>query len=319
MFPTDDPKARLRKTPLGHDDKISISRALQVMTLEEIARAARPGAGELAFHGGTAIALTRGSPRWSEDLDFMASPELVSRLAGKRLVVERGLQLRISVMTPGAKVEVQDRTGMEGRPAVAGDVDRWLIRWEDPSRHGVVKIKAEFYVCPEARIARYDTEPVAPMAPEARSALALPSATPLAFWADKIVAIANRPAVKYRDVHDLGFLAPLLARLNPSEADRAEALAASMGAYDRTPAQILEGLDRELVTEGLADDAAWREDMRRWFAEAAYGEIAASGALEGLRRGFLEEFATGRRLVTAMAAPDSAADAETEIGEEPEW
>jgi hypothetical protein len=308
MFTPEDRQGRLRRTQLTHDDKITISRTLQVITLEEIARAARPGAGEFAFHGGTAISLTRGSERWSEDLDFVAAPGLLARLAGKRTAVERGLQLKISVMMPGAKVEIQDRTGIEGREPVPGEVDRWLIRWEDPGRHGAVKIKAEFYVCPEERLAAYDTTPAAPMAPEARSALALPAATPLAFWADKIVAMASRPVVKYRDIHDLGFLAPILLRLAASEESRRTALEASMGIYGRSARDIIEGLDREIILDGVADEAAWRDDMRRWFSEEAYGAMAATGTLEGLRAGFLEEFALGRRIVGEMAGPAPAAD-----------
>lgn len=300
---------RKKIRPLHHDDKISISRELQVKVLEEIARLAKPSGRDMVFHGGTGISLIHGSPRWSEDLDFMATPGAISRLSSNTSSLAARLQLAFSARTPGAELSLLEKTDSEDKSDI-GDLVRWMVRWSHPEVRGVVKIKVEFYLCPEERLAAYPSHENFPEAPECRSREALPCADLAAVWSDKIVAMASRPAIKYRDMHDLGFIAPLLQSAGISDADRLNALKASMGIYGRSAREIADGLMRPIVQEGIADESAWAEDMRRWFAGAHYEEMASKNSLAQLLDRFHGEFSAGLRLVDALC--DLELNSETE-------
>lgn len=307
------PEERRKIRPLHHDDKIAISRELQVKTLEEISRIAQPTAREMIFHGGTGVSLVHGSPRWSEDLDFMATRGAVDRLFGKSEALASRLQLAFSARTPGAEISVADKND-GGGDLEDGSLARWMVRWSHPDVRGVVKIKVEFYLCAEDRLAAYPSQMALPRAPEYASREALPCAELISVWSDKIVAMASRPVIKYRDLHDLGYIAPLLERANVSEEDRISALKASMGIYGRKASEIADGLARPVVQEGIADEAAWAEDMRRWFAGEAYEEMAAAQGLKDLLGRFHIEFSTGLRVVDALCEAEKSCDAE-----EPRW
>lgn len=277
---------------------------MQLRLLEEIGRQAsgNPALDELVFHGGTSLSLIHGSPRWSEDLDFMGSPEAVATMMERRAHLETALQLRASVEMPGAKVTVSaKRRHMTPEP---GDVDKFMVRWEHPEHIGVVKVKVEFYVTPAENIAAYEAEAQAPHVPGLRSRYAVRAATLTSIWADKIIAIAQRPMFKQRDVHDLGYLSNALK----DDADRDAALKATMGIYRRKPTEILEGLERDLVRAGVARPEDFQEEMARWFTEAEMLEMKEAGVLKELFEGFESEFLEGCERVVAMAMP--AADME---------
>ncbi|MCE6959326.1 nucleotidyl transferase AbiEii/AbiGii toxin family protein [Cereibacter sphaeroides] len=303
---------RIRPTPLGHDEKIRISRALQVFALDEIARQAPPRRDELVFHGGTGVSLVHGSPRWSEDLDFMATPEAIGRLGERHGAVERALRLKASVLTPGARLDLQDKTGTVSRRHEHGEVARWLIRWEHPAMLGAVRIKLEFYACPADRLGAYPSQAAWPAAREAQALHALPAATLVSVFGDKIVAMASRDALKYRDLHDLGWLSPRLAAAGTTEEDRLEALRASMGIYGKTPSDIAAGLARPTVSEGILDREAWEDDMRRWFAGPEYETLADRRELDRLHAAFRTEFAIGCDLVGRLCEAEVRAEG-------PEW
>lgn len=297
------PQERKKIRPLHHDDKIAISRELQVKTLEEISRVAKPTRRDMVFHGGTGVSLVHGSPRWSEDLDFMATTQAVQRLSAGSASFGARLQLAFSARTPGAEVSVQEKND-PGEILNEGSLARWMVRWSHPEVRGVVKIKVEFYLCQEERLAAYPSHVNFPTAPEHRSREPLPCADLVAVWSDKIVAMASRPVVKYRDLHDLGYIAPLLAEAGISQADRISALKASMGIYGRSAQEIAEGLARPIVRDGIADEVAWFEDMRRWFAGEAYEDLASRSALSRLLEDFHGEFSTGLQIVDALCDAD---------------
>jgi hypothetical protein len=98
-----------------------------------------------------------------------------------------------------------------------------------------------------------------------------------ALWGDKVKAVATRPAFKWRDAHDLGFLhdsieraivmearKPAAKRVNHEEA-LMEALETSASIYGKTADELLPLL-HEKLNSGIFDDyTSFGEDMMKWF------------------------------------------------------
>ncbi|WP_264772598.1 nucleotidyl transferase AbiEii/AbiGii toxin family protein [Defluviimonas salinarum] len=289
-----DKTSRIRRSDLTNDERIAIAESLQLRVLEQIGRLQGEAPG-LVFHGGTAISLLHGSPRWSEDLDFMATPEAVSRLFGRAREIGAALQMQSSLTTPGATVGLSVKGS--GDPDRTGTVERLNVRWEHPEKLGAIRIKVEFYTCPEERLAAYLAAPRVPAVRGFTSRSPIAGAAPVSIWADKIVALAQRPVLKQRDIHDLGFIAPMV----PADADRAAALAASMGIYGRRPDEIRDGLERDFVHDAGTDRAAFDADMARWFSTEDHARMRADGHLDALFGAFRPAFELGRDLVSDMS------------------
>ncbi|MBW3243387.1 nucleotidyl transferase AbiEii/AbiGii toxin family protein [Epibacterium sp. DP7N7-1] len=283
--------------PLHHDLRIRISKNLQLRLLEEIGRhvARAEVCKDLVFHGGTSLSLLHGSPRWSEDLDFMAAPRAAKAIMDFRLQIEAALQLRASLEMPGAAISVTAKRKSD-EPQI-GDVEKLMVRWEHPAYVGAVKVKVELYITPPERLYEYDQAAQYPVINDEVSKFPIMAATPLSIWADKIIAIAQRPMLKRRDIHDLGFLHGILT----SDVERHAALNATMGIYDRNSEDIRNGLERDIVRNGIEDQTEFREEMARWFTEREMLFLKGDGHLDRLYQGFLKEFALGREMVHAMS------------------
>jgi predicted nucleotidyltransferase component of viral defense system len=296
-----DDKRIPKRAPLSNDMKISLSSLLQLRLLEEIGHfVARDETSEqIIFHGGTSLAIVHGSPRWSEDLDFMGSPDAVRKIMSRHRHIEAALQLRMSLEFPGSTVDIKLRQSQNTHQY--GNVDRFQIRWEHPDYIGVVKVKAEFYICPPEHVADYKASACHPHSGGVISRSSILAADPASIWADKIVAIAQRPALKHRDIHDLGFLNanyPIGSR-----DERRAALKTTMGIYGRTAVEIDAGLNRDMIVAGERDLEGFRENMARWFTGPVMLDMEKTGELGMLFDGFLEEIDMGRDLIAEMAGP----------------
>ena len=134
------------RAPLGHDLRIRISKNMQLRLLEEIGRHAGRDEvfDDLVFHGGSSLSLLHGSPRWSEDLDFMAAPRAVSSIMGCRGQIEAALQFRASLEMPGSTITVAAKRRND-EPQL-GDVDKFMVRWEHPAHLGAVKVLSLIHI-----------------------------------------------------------------------------------------------------------------------------------------------------------------------------
>ena len=100
------------KTPLKQTEHDSIAAAMHIVALSAIARAKTWLPGELAFQGGTALHLAYGSPRYSEDLDFMAKSDAgLARIARS---ASAQIQSAMALMYPGSTVSVKARDADAG-------------------------------------------------------------------------------------------------------------------------------------------------------------------------------------------------------------
>jgi len=88
----------MAKTVLSTTDQYDLRATLQVCTLEALMRSRRWEAGDLIFQGGTSLALVHGSPRFSEDLDFLVNEDL--RLGDIHKAIEQRLEPSVLRLHP---------------------------------------------------------------------------------------------------------------------------------------------------------------------------------------------------------------------------
>lgn len=190
---------------LNKAEQFEIASTLHAMLLEELFRETSWLAPQAVFHGGTALALIRDSLRFSEDLDFMVTPEAIEGLDIAIEKVRGRVDFRMSMLLPGGRVSAKGPKGDE--------VTKWEFKWDHPGRRGKVMVKAEFLVASANLLAAYRSTHVVPLS---RGAVAVSTPIPvpdlISAWADKIKAIATRPAFKWRDAFDLAWIVRCLTR-----------------------------------------------------------------------------------------------------------
>lgn len=275
------------------EDRIDVARNLQLFMIDQIGHVMKDRK-DMIFHGGTALSLLHNSPRWSEDLDFMASPEAAAHLFGKKNRMEAAMKMATSVTRPGTDVDLKIKGDPENFKN--GDVARMMLRWEDPALFGAIKVKVEFYICAPERIAEYQARMMAASTPEASAGMKINGAVSASIWGDKIVALAQRPALKFRDVHDLG----LISGQSTNE-ERKAALSASMGIYGREPAEIAAGLSRDDVLSAPERYDDFIQDMRRWFRPELFEKLRGENHFRTCFDNFVTEFEIGRSMIRDMA------------------
>lgn len=161
---------------------------------------------EIAFHGGTSLRLSWNSARYSEDLDFLLSKNVqgLDKVAAK---VEAAMIEMAHRLDPNFNIEVRDKTKNIDR------MSSYVVTVSHPNYVGKVKVKAEFWRTQPAYLDNYPTQLRTPHNPLgaldflATATHAVPAATLETAYADKLVAFATRPYVKWRDLYDLWWIA----------------------------------------------------------------------------------------------------------------
>lgn len=266
-----------RRTDLAPQERALMAQRLQIFLLDAIAASSASKGPGFMFHGGTAISTCYGSPRWSEDLDFVIDPARLDAIDAALDAARGTIGGRVEDVTPGADIRLESRG--TGRAAEPGTVSRWLLRWEHPARVGAVKVKAEFFIAPPGTAVDYMTRPAHPAFDLDRSRHPLPVATPEGFRADKIMAVSARPAMKWRDIFDLGFVSGLLPDATRSGGGLMDRLRVAATSYRGSLPEIREGLDRPHVIEAEHDEDGFISDMQRWIPTASFEALRSSGEL----------------------------------------
>lgn len=274
-----------------------ISQSLQIFALDGIAGAVHDMPGRLMFHGGTSISTIHGSPRWSEDLDFVISPAMSHELDAVRELVEGQARARIADVTPGADFQLIDKGKARGkvREADPGTVMRWVGRWEHPNRIGVVKMKAEFYIAEPDIAARYQTRHAYPEAIGLESQAEIPAATLDTIWADKIMAMSARPAMKWRDVYDMGYA---MERISETGDDALfERLEVACASYRSDMRDIHAGLARDYLATLDGAFETFSQDMKAWLPARAWETAMENGTMAAYHESCVTEIARARRII----------------------
>lgn len=173
---------------------------------------------EIAFQGGTSLHLSWRSPRFSEDLDFLIAQENPHQ---KLIVAMPAIKKRIERFMVGAgaahgalsEIEIIDKTKDPNRLIV------FDLRLSPVARIDKVRGKAEFWRVPKDYLSRYDTVLKMPtwqsedLIGRVESASPINTGTLKSIMADKMVAMAYRPRVKWRDIFDVWWLNQHLSAL----------------------------------------------------------------------------------------------------------
>lgn len=290
-----------KKKPLSTKEKMDLSRDMQIMVLDEIAAKGKPGPDSLIFHGGTSISTTHGSARWSEDLDFVITPDLMKSLGQLRARVEKSLNLRMKTLYPGSKIELQDKTETDAGNPKIGEVDRWLMRWEHPNRIGAVRVKVEFFVTEPSRMPLYSVRIATPRSLSVMATASLPTADLTSLWADKILAISARPAIKWRDMYDLAYLSEAMSASGIDRTNALDQMKTSADIYNSNVGNIRAGLDNDMVVEALGNTAEFELDMKKWFTEADFKKMQKAGVFEDYLRRAADEIQNARNIIDGDA------------------
>lgn len=179
---------------------------------------------------------------------------------------------------PGSKVEFQVKRGDDASEDV---MDVWLVKWGHPNRHGKALVKAEFYAADRGLLAGYAARLARPEIAGTAVSAVIPVAELVSLWADKAKAIATRPEFKWRDAHDLAFVADSLDRRGWPDAERlCAALTTTAAIYSKTLDDVRDGLEGRIASGLFADRAAFAADMAKWFPAAVHADFAGRGLFD---------------------------------------
>ena len=189
----------MAKRTLSAAEAFDLRQALHVSVLEALLASRRWEPGDLIFQGGTSLHLVHGSPRFSEDLDFLVKSALdlhtigasVQARLGRSPWIPKDAKLTVSPAKAGRNPHAFDVS--IGSAAIIGSVRVRVELWQAPA-------SALLPLAVEVRPVRLLTGPAA------GAQAFVPSATPHEIYVDKVFALAARPYLKARDVFDLHWL-----------------------------------------------------------------------------------------------------------------
>ncbi len=177
-----------------------LRQALHVATLDALMASRRWEPGDLVFQGGTSLHLAHGSPRYSEDLDFLVNSSL--NLQSIARAVEARLEGASWLVPRGAKLTVS-------KAKDARNPHTFVVAVGGPNLIGAVRVKVELWRAPEPALNAVKTT-VTPVRLVTGTAAGLqtfvPTAEPPEIYVDKVFALGARPYLKARDVFDLHWL-----------------------------------------------------------------------------------------------------------------
>ncbi|QYY33613.1 nucleotidyl transferase AbiEii/AbiGii toxin family protein (plasmid) [Cupriavidus pinatubonensis] len=255
------------------------------LTLNALSQSADFHRHALTFQGGTSLALAWASPRFSEDLDFIAGGVRPEQLSEAMHLVAREVQRAIAPFYPGAQVDLADKSG-NGKQLAMFQIGVTL-----PGVVGKVKVKTEFWKVPDEKAAQYQRVHRA-LAPAGGASLyttvrpIFQVATPKQIFFDKLNAIAHRGRLKPRDVFDVWFLTTQLrqgAEESPEAFDAAavyadvpeflESMDNTAALYDQAGTEAIPGL-QAFVEMPMEEVMAHMETgLRPWIAPAMWNSM----------------------------------------------
>ncbi len=270
----------MKKRPLTATEQSDLRQALHVATLDALMTARRWEPGDLAFQGGTSLHLAHGSPRYSEDLDFLVRDTLKLDTLGdaiqRRLAGTRWLP-------PGTQLTVS--------PAKDGhNPHAFVVAIGGPSVIGAVRVKVELWqTAADALSAVKSTVATVRLSrgPAAGMQTFVPTADAREIYADKVFALAARPYLKPRDVFDMHWLT---TQGDQQHACTAEDLRVRLATYpNETPQGWLEKAAARRQQLESATDAVMA-DLRRWLPsywalDTASVQAMVDSAIAALDRG----------------------------------
>ena len=244
----------MTKRLLSRSEAFDLRQALQIAVLDALMAARRWVAGDLIFQGGTSLHLAHGSPRFSEDLNFLVKSSLNLAALGSAI----GARLHGTAwLPPGTQLNVTQAKDAHNRHA-------FVVSVGGADVIGSVRVRVELWRTAADAMAALRVA-VAPVR-LARGAAAgmqafVPAESLAGIYADKVFALAARPYLKPRDVFDLHWLG---LQGGPAHGCSAADLHLRLATYpNETP---LAWLDKAAARRGQLHTAhaAIARDLARW-------------------------------------------------------
>lgn len=244
-----------KKRAISPKEEADLRDALQVATLAALMDSRRWEPGDLAFQGGTSLHLAHGSPRFSEDLDFMIrgglSPAGLSKEVEKRLRKPAGAAKDLQISVSPMKADRNPHS--------------FFVTLSGPYVLGSVKVKVELWQTKDTALNSLKLLVSKVQTPS--GSVFVPTLTKEEIRADKVFALGARDRVKPRDVYDLWWLDQQGVRAcSPEELQtRLEIYPTPSGSVSESAARWMAGSERRL--DELRDPevvAFVSKDLSRW-------------------------------------------------------
>ncbi|AVG43856.1 MULTISPECIES: nucleotidyl transferase AbiEii/AbiGii toxin family protein [Achromobacter] len=222
----------LKRQPLPSTTKHQWSVLLQTLLIAGFVERSRWTRSEAVFHGGTSLKLGWGSPRWSEDLDFLLKKDHLQEAEQHIQSAVAFARAHLARIDAALQVEVSGKT--------TNRMARYAVSMSKPGLLGKAKVKAEFWGVEDSYLERYPSALRLPEPPQelahagyfVRVSSMLPMATLNAVMCDKLVAVANRPYFKARDVFDMYWIQQERSFERPTPQQMAKDVLIHASAYD---------------------------------------------------------------------------------------
>ena len=255
--------------PLAPEELRDWSLSLHLLVLDALMKESSWNHSFLVFHGGTSLHLSWGSPRYSEDLDFLLSRSAERSLDSVMKRTQRRVQDTLLARKPRLQVEMTSREG--ARPQLKD----YRFKLSQEGVLGKARVKVEFWMVSEAYLTTYATVSRAPSGDTTLvgvlTAEPVSSATLESVYCDKLVAFATRPRVKWRDLFDLWWVRTNSRFDLPAPESLSRTFLERLSAY-----QTVEGLPPSAALRRFAgqmtEDMVTRseQDLRPWLPEALW-------------------------------------------------
>lgn len=179
----------------------------QAALLSGLLAARRWSAGELKFQGGTSLHLVYGSPRFSEDLDFVTATHkgLQAAMKAASTHVRAAFEREFPNLVVTLKVRDEEGVPDPRNPRL------FTLSLAEPDWHQSLKVKVEFFIADDNVTERYDAgvRGLAPLRPKLRVDIPdvhIETAELAEILCDKLHALGDRDRLKERDVFDLWWI-----------------------------------------------------------------------------------------------------------------
>lgn len=277
------------KRHLTPAEAFELRQALHVATLDALMASRRWEPGDLVFQGGTSLHLAHGSPRYSEDLDFLVNSALNLQSIAK--AVESRLEGAAWLVPQGAKLVVS-------KAKDARNPHTFVVAIGGPELIGVVRVKVELWRAAESALNAVKST-VSPIRLASGAASGLQTFVPTAelpeIYVDKVFALGARPYLKARDVFDLHWL----VSRGVAGVCTPESLRVRLATYpDETAAAWLAKAEER--REALASSVApVEEDLKRWLPSSW---PLTREAVQSMVRSAITSLDEGRRAMRQIEA-----------------
>jgi predicted nucleotidyltransferase component of viral defense system len=245
----------MAKRKLTPEDEFYLRQSLHVAVLDALMASRRWAPGDLVFQGGTSLCLAHGSPRVSEDLDFLVNASL--DLASIQGEVEERLKKAGGWIPPDTHLSVSK--AKDGR-----NPHSFFVTIGGENVIGALRVRIEMWQTPESVLSAIKVV-VAPVRLTSGAAAGMVAHVPTAelseLYADKVFALAVRSYFKPRDVFDIYWLNAFHGLHECS----AENMRVRLTTYPNvTAAKWIEKADeRRLLLSGDVNDVVANE-LKKW-------------------------------------------------------